>query len=319
MRMRFILMATALAVSLAPLPAGAFSFFTFGSGGLNGGYFSAAREICERVNRNSGGDIRCSPESTPGSAYNLNALSAGELDIALAQSDWQRHAVNGTGSFKASGARTQLRSVMSLYPESVTFFARKGLSIKDASGFEDLVVDIGHPASGRHNTALYLFKAFNLTAENFQELLELPSDVAISGLCAGTIDATILVVGHPNTAVARALSECDVEILSLNNANFARFLTDNPDYSEAYIPISAYPELAMDVPTVAVMATVLTQASMDPETVRLLVAETLANKDLLGRRIPLLAGLEPAEMAVKGLTAPLHPGAQAAFDAFAQE
>ncbi len=44
--------------------------------------------------------IRASVESTGGSVYNLNAIASGELDMGVAQSDWQYHAYNGTYKFQ---------------------------------------------------------------------------------------------------------------------------------------------------------------------------------------------------------------------------
>merc|ERR1712000_582928 len=76
-------------------------FVTIGTGGVTGVYYPAGGAICRLVNmdRKEHG-IRCSVESTGGSVYNLNAIRQGELDLAVAQSDWQYHAYNGTSQFK---------------------------------------------------------------------------------------------------------------------------------------------------------------------------------------------------------------------------
>src|SRR5690554_4084482 len=72
-------------------------FVTIGTGGVTGVYYPAGGAICRLVNmdRKDHG-IRCSVESTGGSVYNLNAIRGGELDLAVAQSDWQYHSYNGT-------------------------------------------------------------------------------------------------------------------------------------------------------------------------------------------------------------------------------
>ena len=88
------------------------------------------------------------------------------------------------------------------------------------------------------------------------------------------------------------------------------------DYVPYVDPAGAlYPELAADVPTYAVIATLVTRADMAADIVEALVGETLADLPELALRAPVLAGLDPAEMRERGLTAPLHPGAQAAFEA----
>jgi uncharacterized protein len=45
--------------------------------------------------------MRCSPDPTPGSVYNVVALAEGQIDFALVQSDAHHFAVTGTGPFAA--------------------------------------------------------------------------------------------------------------------------------------------------------------------------------------------------------------------------
>ena len=102
-------------------------FVTIGTGGVTGVYYPAGGAICRLVNmdRKEHG-IRCSVESTGGSVYNLNAIRQGELDLAVAQSDWQYHAYNGTSQFKDDGANTDLRAVFYLHPAPFTVVDSKG-------------------------------------------------------------------------------------------------------------------------------------------------------------------------------------------------
>ena len=67
-------------------------FITIGTGGVTGVYYPTGGAICRLVNRGrKGHGTRCSVESTGGSIYNLNTIRAGELDMGIAQSDWQYH------------------------------------------------------------------------------------------------------------------------------------------------------------------------------------------------------------------------------------
>jgi hypothetical protein len=50
--------------------------FTVGTGDVGGGYYSAGRAICEAVNRERTGQLRCSPEPTPGSQSCATARSS---------------------------------------------------------------------------------------------------------------------------------------------------------------------------------------------------------------------------------------------------
>ncbi len=80
------------------------SFITIGTGGVTGVYYPTGGAICRLVNKGrKEHGIRCSVESTGGSVYNLNTIRAGELDMGVAQSDWQYHAYHGTDKFAEQG------------------------------------------------------------------------------------------------------------------------------------------------------------------------------------------------------------------------
>jgi uncharacterized protein len=312
--MRALILACLLAASV--FPARALTFFSVGTGDIDGGYYSVATAICERVNRAERGRLRCSPESTAGSLYNLAALRAGQIDVAIVQSDWQRHAYEGSSIFADEGPIPALRSVMALHAEPVTLLARRSAGI---AGFGDLAgkrVDIGHPSSGRQASMLRVMEGFRLTIDDFASFAELPAGSAIAELCDGRIDATVLIIGHPNAGVARALQDCDAVLVPLTGPEIDAFVAGNDDYRRVLIPLPTYPSLSSDVETIAVTATVVTLAHADGAAIRALVTQTLAALAQVQEEAPLLGGLTPETMRRSGLTAPLHPAAEAAFDAW---
>lgn len=312
--MRPILVLIALLTLAQPAFAQNLRLFSVGSGDLEGGYFAAARAICEVVNRAERRQLRCSPESTPGSLYNLNALDKGQLDFAIVQSDWQKHAFKGTSVFESRGPMTQLRSVMSLYPEPFSLLTRRKSGVES---FRDLIgkrVDIGRPSSGRQATMRAVMGSFGIQISDFQFVTELASSDALIELCAGRIDATALIVGHPNTAITRAIDECDAALVSLGGNEIERLISENDEYSRISLPGPTNATGGGEVVTFAVRATVLTLSSTDDEIVDAFVRHTLANLSTLRRRAPILSTLESGAMHTTGLSAPLHPAAARAFD-----
>ena len=104
-------------------------FVTIGTGGVTGVYYPAGGAICLIVNKGrKDHGIRCSVESTGGSVFNLNTIRAGDMDLGIAQSDWQFHAFYGTSRFQDQGPFKDLRSVFSLHPEPFTVVARADAS-----------------------------------------------------------------------------------------------------------------------------------------------------------------------------------------------
>ena len=148
-------------------------------------------------------------------------------------------------------------------------------------------------------------------------MFELPTGSSIDELCAGRIDAAILIVGHPNAAVAGRSRTAAPSSSRSTDPCVDPVFAQHPEYVPVVIPQSTYPELTQDIPTYAVIATVVTRADIAADLVEALVAATLADLRGLAMRAPVLAGLDPAAMRGRGLSAPVHPGALAAFDAFA--
>src|SRR4051812_48041827 len=108
---------TALLYAGDPLAAQGQRFITIGTGGVTGVYYAVGGAICRLVNKDrKAHGIRCSVESTGGSAFNINTIQAGELDLGMAQSDVSFNAVKGEGQYKDK-AFADLRSVYSVHPE----------------------------------------------------------------------------------------------------------------------------------------------------------------------------------------------------------
>ena len=155
------LLAFAVAASFIPVSMATAvenQFVTIGTGGVPVFYYPTGGAICRLVNKTrKEHGIRCSVESTGGSVYNLNAISNGELDMGVAQSDWQYHAYNGTSKFEDAGANKDLRAVFSVHPEPFTVVARADSGIKNFADLKGKRVNVGKPGfrSAWHHGSCY--------------------------------------------------------------------------------------------------------------------------------------------------------------------
>jgi TRAP transporter TAXI family solute receptor len=106
------------------------------------------KAICRIVNRDlSTNGVRCSPEATPGSVYNLTAIQSGELEFGIVQSDVQFAAYKGEGAW-IGRPFIGLRSVLSLYPELVTVMVRADSRIQGLTGLAGRRVNVGSQGTG---------------------------------------------------------------------------------------------------------------------------------------------------------------------------
>ena len=124
-------------------------FITIGTGGITGVYYPTGGAICRMVSKDRGRHgIRCSVESTGGSVYNIDTMRAGELDMAIVQSDLQYKAFNGAGAeFQDDGPFDGLRAVFSLHAEPFTVVARSEAGIASFDDLKGKRVNVGNPGS----------------------------------------------------------------------------------------------------------------------------------------------------------------------------
>jgi TRAP transporter TAXI family solute receptor len=309
--MRRALSAVALSLAAAmPASADGLTFFTIGAGPLGGGYYMAARAICDVVHAQFPGRMRCSPDPTPGSVYNVVALAEGQLDFALVQSDAHHFAVTGTGPFEAAGPNPDLRSVLALYPEPLTLLVRREADIDGVPDLEGKRVNLGPRNSGSRATAARLLEALGI-GDRFAEARALPTGAAIDQLCAGDLDALLLVVGHPNPLVARALADCDATLVPITGPAIDAHVAANDDYTRAAIPRGTYPGQSRAVPTFSVTATLMTRADADPEVVTAVARIVADNLPELNRRARVIPAARASGFGSDGLSAPLFDGLEA--------
>lgn len=287
------------------------SFITIGTGGVTGVYYPTGGSICRLVNKNrKEHGIRCSVESTGGSVYNLNTIRAGELDMGVAQSDWQYHAYNGTSKFKDSGANKELRAVFSVHPEPFTVVARADAGIKDFKDLKGKRVNIGNPGSGQRGTMEVLMDALGWTKKDFSLASELKSAEQSKALCDNKIDAMVFTVGHPSGSIKEATTTCDTVLVSVTGPEVAKLIADNDYYRSATIPGGMYRGNPDDVTTFGVGATFVSSTNTPDDTVYQVVKAVFENFEGFKKLHPAFNNLKKAEMVKDGLSAPIHNGAK---------
>ena len=288
---------------------------TIGTGGITGVYYPTGGAIAKLVNRKRDEyGIRVAVESTGGSVFNVNAVIAGDLEFGLVQSDRQYQAVHGLAEWEKTGKQTQLRSVCSIHPESVTLIAAEDAGITTLQDLRGKRVNIGNPGSGQRGNALDVLETAGIDPEKDIQAESLKAAEAASMLQDGRIDAFFYTVGHPAAAIKEACAgqRRDVRIVPITGMD--KLIERFPYYAATTIPIALYPKATndADVPTIGVMTTVVTSADVPDDVVYALTKELFDNLDEFKAMHPAFAHLTQEGMQ-KGRAAPLHPGAEKYF------
>lgn len=285
--------------------------YSVGTGASGGVYQDAGRSIARSVNGQRevlGFSLDDVP--SPGSAFNIDSVVDGTLDFGIAQADHQFQAYHGLSSWESQGAQSSLRSVLSLYTESVTLLAGADTEIRTISDLAGKRVDIGEPGSGTRLNAIDALEAAGMNWQSDIRVREEPSDERLASFIHGDVDAFFYTVGHPTR-------EANFATYSVRGARFVqlegvdRLLESKSYYSTSSIPVGLYPRASNldDVQTFGTRATLVTSADVPDEIVYALVKAVHEKRDALGNYNEVLDGIQPSDL-VSGLTAPLHPGAE---------
>lgn len=201
--------------------------------------------------------------ATEGAGENLRLLAdrASGVDIAFVQG----------GQAQAREAK-EIVMLASLHYQLLWIFMRQGEEVDTLAALAGKRISTGMPGSGTHVLAAPLLAASGVTSTN-STLIDLPTDRAQAALDARQIDAAMLVGGIRTPAVAAALSDQSLRLVSLVHADaYAqryRYLARRTLYAGAvaFVP----PTPSRDVALVATEAMLAAREDINPAIVNLLL------------------------------------------------
>ncbi|MCP4314561.1 MAG: TAXI family TRAP transporter solute-binding subunit [Hyphomicrobiales bacterium] len=302
--------AVALSMGFAGTAVAEEMFVTIGTGGQTGVYYQVGGAICRLVNRGTKDhEIKCT-HTTGGSVANINGIRTGDLDLGVAQSDWQYHAYNGTAPDKfPDGKFDGLRAVFSVHPEPFTVVARADSGINSIDDLKGKRVNIGNPGSGQRGTMEVLMDKMGWSMDDFALASELKSAEQAAALCDNKVDAIVFTVGHPNGSIKEATTSCESKLIDVNNDAAQGLASENDFYAMATIPGGMYTGTDADVTTFGVGATFVSSTETPEEVVYEITKAVFENFDRFKKMHPAFANLKQENMIKNNLSAPLHDGA----------
>ncbi len=280
---------------------------TLGTGGSTGLYYPTGGAVCRLVNQTrEDHGIRCAVRNTLGSIANLEQVSKGELDIAIAEAAQLYHDVRSKHQV-VNGDR--LTTLVSLYPEHLSVLANNDASIDSFDDLKGKRINIGKTGSSQRQTLSILMSGRNWSVKDFLSVLELEPEEQAAALCDRHIDATLYMVGHPSGAIKEAIRDCNSRLVSLSDRDISTLIEENSKYSKSVISGDLYGLPDAEIRTVSVNATLFSRADLPEETAYAIVKSLFTQFDDFKRMHPAFADLTPKEMLSQPLAAPLHPGA----------
>jgi TRAP transporter TAXI family solute receptor len=196
-----------------------------------------------------------------------------------------------------------------MHPEYLYLMTRKDAAIRTPADLKGKTVNIGNPGSGQRGMALNVLATYGLDPEKDLKAEGMQQSEASRALIDKKVDAFFYSVGLGSSAIEEPANSVDADLVSINSDAIKKYVESKPYYVMATIPAGSYKGVDQDTETYAVKATVVASANTPEQTVYDYCKVVFENLEELKGTHAAFKTLEPKEM-LKGLTAPLHPGAE---------
>lgn len=234
----------------------------FVTGGESGTYYAYGTVLAQYATNNA--DTPVNALSSEGSKANVESLQHNEAELAFCQSDVATYAYEGTSLFE--GAQYQDFSVVAaLYGEQVQIVTCNP-DIKTVADLKGKTVSIGAANSGVYFNAVDILKAYDMTESDINAVYQNFADSADS-LKNDKIDAAFITAGAPTTAITDLCTSKQAYLVSMDAEHIAKLQEASPYYAASTIPAGTYNGMEADTQTVAVLAIVLANDSVDENAV----------------------------------------------------
>lgn len=280
-------------------------FVTVATGPTSGLYYPIGGAFSSVFQNKLG--YKSSAQSTGASVENINLILTGGAEMAITMSDSVAQAYDAFGAFEGKEPASDLRALMSLYPNYVQ------LVTTDKSGitkFEDLKgkrVGVGAPNSGVELNARMMYEAHGMTYED-SSVDYLNYGEAIDQMKNNQVDAVFVTSGIPNATVMELGTAAKIVIIPIEGEGLKNLIAKYPFFVESKISADVYGTDA-DVTTATVRNIMLVSKDLPDEVVYDLtkgIFENIADIKASHATAEKNISLENAHL---GVGIPFHPGA----------
>lgn len=234
----------------------------FVTGGESGTYYAYGTVLAQYSTNNAG--VAVNALSSEGSKANIEALQNNEAELAFCQSDVSTYAYEGTSLFDGAPYK-DFSVVAALYGEQVQIVTCNP-DIKTVADLKGKTVSIGAANSGVYFNAIDILGAYDMTEDDINAVYQNFADSADS-LKNDKIDAAFITAGAPTTAISDLTTSKQAYLVSMDDEHIAKLQETSPYYAESIIPGGTYNGMDEDCTTVAVLAVILANDSVDQDAV----------------------------------------------------
>lgn len=302
----------ALAVAGGAFAAGETKFLAIATGGTGGTYYPLGGALAQVLSERAG--ISATAQSGNASVANCNLIARGDVETAFVQNNVADDAYNGRGAFNGRPL-ANLRVLAALYPETVQVVARKVANVKNLKDAKGKIIAVGDKGSGTEVDTRNILELHGLTYNDIKPLY-VNFSVAAQRLQDDQGDVLFTTAGVPTSSIIELMTGKECNFVNLDAEAVKQLCAKFPFYVPMTIPAGTYKGQTEPVNTVAMMALWITNDKMDNDLAYRITKALWAKGDKGDSGADALAKIHDQgknirlETALKGVTIPLHPGAE---------
>jgi TRAP transporter TAXI family solute receptor len=303
---RMKVLATLLLAALVAPAIAAQQFINVLTGGTSGVYYPIGVALSNIYSRAIPGS-KTSVQVTKASVENLNLLNAGRGEVAITLGDALSEAWAGDQEAGFKQPLKKLRGISALYPNYVQIVARAGSGIRTLADLKGKRISVGAPKSGTELNARAILKAAGISYQDFAKVEYLPYGESVDLLKNRQLDVTLQSAGLGVASIRDLASSVEIVLVPIPPDVIAKI--GDKAFIPASIPANTYEGQKQAVPTASIMNYLVTRQDLDNETVYRMTKSMYENLDQLVAAHNAAKAIK-REDALKGMSVPLHPGAE---------
>ncbi len=291
-----------VATSACSEGGGRLEFMSIGTAGTGGIYYPIGGALASRLSLQDS-TRQYTAEVTGGSVENVNRMVNGQMDLAFALPVTIFEAYNGGGETFPQPV-SNLRILSPLYANLTQIMVAANNSAQSVSDLAGQRVAVGPPGSGTEQIAQQILGAHGISYDDI-DVQYLSFAEAAAALKDRAIDAAVISVGYPASAVLDATTTGDARLIPVDSVSSAALIAEHPYYTWSEIPVDAYPGVTSPVLTLAQMNWIIGLDTLPDEVVETLLRIVTEDREELTRVHPMAGQIDLAGLAEAPI--PLHP------------
>lgn len=257
--------------------------------------------------------VRVNAQASNGGVDNLNLLKDGEAQISFATTGIVWEAFNGERSFE-DRQYEDVRIVAGLYYNPNQFVVNKDAGIDSIADIKGKKFAPGSTGSTPEVESSIILPEYGINypediKENFVGFTE-----ATDLMRNNQIDGALIQAGLPTAAVTEMISTADGKLIGIEPEIRESLMDQYPWYAEMTIPKGTYEDQNEDVDTLAIKMVLMTDASVDDDTIYELTKVFWENLESLEDTHAIVKQMDINEATTELADIPIHEGSKRYYE-----